>query len=182
VTTSPTRTVPTLRVDRARPLERQELQDLVREVAARPELWEEHIDPTATKRSYAALHRDEHVDIWAIFWLPETDTGFHDHDTSSGAVHVVSGRLDEAILRLNGPEERRAYEAGGTFDFGPAHIHRVSCPSGGAVSIHAYSPPLWRLGQYTVDEHGVLLRFSVNYADELRPLDSTALPELEAAA
>ena len=40
-----------------------------------------------------------------------------------------------------------------------------------AVSIHAYSPPLWRLGQYAVDGDGALLRVSVSYADELRPID-----------
>jgi hypothetical protein len=42
------------------------------------------------------------------------------------------------------------------------------------VSIHAYSPPLWRLGQYTVDGEGALHRLSVSYADELRPLDPVA--------
>jgi hypothetical protein len=36
--------------------------------------------------------------------------------------------------------------------------------------VHAYSPPLWRMGQYSVKE-GVLRRMSVSYADELRPLD-----------
>ena len=34
-----------------------------------------------------------------------------------------------------------------------------------------YSPPLWRLGQYTVDPEGALHRLSVSYADELRPLE-----------
>ena len=40
------------------------------------------------------------------------------------------------------------------------------------MSIHAYSPPLWRLGQYSVDEDGVMRRASVSYADELRPLEA----------
>jgi hypothetical protein len=39
------------------------------------------------------------------------------------------------------------------------------------VSIHAYSPPLWRMGQYALAKDGVLRRTSVSYADELRPLD-----------
>ena len=47
---------------------------------------------SATGRSYAALHRDASIDLWAIFWLPENDTGWHDHDTSSGAVRVSRGR------------------------------------------------------------------------------------------
>jgi hypothetical protein len=33
---------------------------------------------------------------------------------------------------------------------------------------------LWRLGQYTVDPSGALLRVSVSYAEELRPLDEPA--------
>ena len=39
----------------------------------------------------------------------------------------------------------------------------------GSVSVHAYSPPLWRMGQYRVDDDGTLKRVSLSYADELRP-------------
>ena len=55
----------------------------------------------ATRRCTATTS----VDVWAIFWLPENDTGWHDHDTSSGAVHVVSGALEEheLIARRPGP-------------------------------------------------------------------------------
>jgi hypothetical protein len=62
------------------------------------------------------------------------------------------------------------------FTFGPSHIHRLTCAAPRAVSIHTYSPPLWRLGQYTVDPEGALQRVSVSYADELRPLTVEALP------
>jgi hypothetical protein len=37
--------------------------------------------------------------------------------------------------------------------------------------VHAYSPPLWRMGQYAVDDDGVLRRVSLSYADELRPIE-----------
>ena len=50
----------------------------------------------------------------------------------------------------------------------------MTCASPHAVSIHAYSPPLWRLGQYTVAPDGALHRMSVSYADELRPLELDA--------
>jgi predicted metal-dependent enzyme (double-stranded beta helix superfamily) len=159
-----------------RPLERDELVALVEHVAARPELWAPHLDPTATQRSYAALHRDDRVDVWAIFWLPENDTGWHDHDTSSGAVRVVEGALEELALLVGAPERRTVHGAGGSFAFSASHIHRLTCAVPRAVSIHAYSPPLWRLGQYSVDADGALHRVSVSYADELRPL------ELDAAA
>jgi predicted metal-dependent enzyme (double-stranded beta helix superfamily) len=159
-----------------RTLERPELERLVRALAARRELWQDHLDPHATARAYACLHRDALLDVWAIFWLPENDTGWHDHDTSSGAVHVVDGLLEEHALRVLAPDRRTRYEPGATFTFGPSHIHRVKCASPRAISIHAYSPPLWRLGQYTVDPEGALHRLSVSYADELRPLEPGALP------
>jgi cysteine dioxygenase type I len=151
-------------------LEPHELVALVEDIAGRPELWAHHADPAATERTYAALRRDADVDLWAIFWLPENDTGWHDHDTSSGAVHVVAGALEEHALLLGAPERRRLHRAGSTFSFDPSHIHRLTCAGARAVSIHAYSPPLWRLGQYSVDAERVLHRLSVSYADELRPL------------
>ena len=157
-----------------RPLTESELQRLTANVAARGELWEPHIDATADTRTYVSLHRDASVDVWAIFWLPGNDTGWHDHDTSSGAVHVVNGTLVEHNLRIAGDDLRTEHEGGGGFTFGPSHIHRVTCETDSAVSIHAYSPPLWRLGQYAVDPDGALTRQSVSYADELRPLEPVA--------
>src|SRR5687768_2668258 len=159
-----------------RTLERPELLRLVEHVSDRTELWVPHLDLGATARTYAALHRDASVDVWAIFWLPENDTGWHDHDTSSGAVRVVEGALEEHALLVARPERRTRYGAGASFSFGPSHIHRLTCAEPRAVSIHAYSPPLWRLGQYTVDAEGALHRVSVSYADELRPLEPAALP------
>jgi predicted metal-dependent enzyme (double-stranded beta helix superfamily) len=159
-----------------RPLERIELERLACGLAERRELWEDRIDPSASTRTYACLHRDAQLDVWAIFWLPENDTGWHDHDTSSGAVHVVAGALEEHALLVAAPERRTRFGPGATFTFGPSHIHRVTCATPRAVSIHAYSPPLWRLGQYTVDPGGALHRMSVSYADELRPLGPEELP------
>ncbi len=48
----------------------------------------------------------------------------------------------------------------------------MTCEVPRAISIHAYSPPLWRLGQYSVDAEGQLHRQSVSYADELRPVEA----------
>ena len=61
--------------------------------------------------------------------------------------------------------------AGAVYSFGPDHIHRLTGRDPGSVSVHAYSPPLWRMGQYALGAGGVLRRRSVSYADELRPLD-----------
>ena len=70
--------------------------------------------------------------------------------------HFVEGMLEEHALLIAQPERRTRHGAGGSFTFGPSHIHRVTCASPHAVSIHAYSPPLWRLGQYTVAPDGAL--------------------------
>jgi predicted metal-dependent enzyme (double-stranded beta helix superfamily) len=156
------------------PFEPQQLLAIVARVAARPELWMPHYDPDASERTFAALHRDETVDVWAIFWRPEHDTGWHDHDISSGAVQVVEGALEEHVLRLARPERLTRYAAGSSFMFVPSHIHRLTCAAPRATSIHAYSPPLWRLGQYALAEDGALQRVSVSYADELRPLKAAA--------
>jgi predicted metal-dependent enzyme (double-stranded beta helix superfamily) len=163
--------LPTRHGDR---LEPEDLRALAARVAAQPELWKPHFDPDATERMFAALHRDEVLDVWAIFWLPEHDTGWHDHDTSSGAVYVVEGALEEHVLRLAQPERRTRHAAGSSFMFLPSHIHRITCAAPRATSIHAYSPPLWRLGQYTLTDDGALTRVSVSYADELRPLKAAA--------
>ncbi|MEA2294636.1 MAG: hypothetical protein QOE86_2275 [Solirubrobacteraceae bacterium] len=158
----------------AGPLDRDRLVDVAQAVAARRELWAPHLQPAAGRRTYASLHRDADLDLWAIFWVPDSDTGWHDHDTSSGAVHVIAGALEEHALLLGGAGRHRAHGAGASFSFGPSHIHRLTCEQPSAISIHAYSPPLWRLGQYSVDREGILHRQSVSYADELRPLETSA--------
>ena len=38
------------------------------------------------------------------------------------------------------------------------------------MTIHAYSPPLWRMGAYEILHGGELRRHSLSYAEELRPL------------
>jgi predicted metal-dependent enzyme (double-stranded beta helix superfamily) len=155
-------------------LSRDALERLVARVAADPGVWEAQVDRSSAQRMYACLHRDASVDVWAIFWRPGNDTGWHDHDTSSGAVQVVEGTLSEFELRVGAPDGRRDFRAGERFSFDPSRIHRIVCESPYAISIHAYSAPLWRLGQYAVASDGALHRVSVSYADELRPLDPVA--------
>ncbi|MCG5214556.1 cysteine dioxygenase [Streptosporangium sp. KLBMP 9127] len=156
-----------------RNLDRRELRALVDELAADPTRWAEHVEfPEEGGRHYASLYRDSYVDIWLLCWRPEDDTGWHDHDISSGAVHVVAGALQECNPRIGGEHLETVVTAGDSFSFGPDHIHRLTGAAHGSVSIHAYSPPLWRLGQYSISDSGVMRRVSVSYADELRPMDT----------
>lgn len=158
----------------ARALDRRELLALVEDLAARPELWRHHLNFEGAEdggRHYVSLHRDSYVDVWLLCWRPGDDTGWHDHDVSSGAVRVVAGELKECNPRIGGVHLETPVVAGDAFSFGPDHIHRLTGEAPGSVSIHAYSPPLWRMGQYSITDDGTMRRLSVGYADELRPLD-----------
>jgi hypothetical protein len=155
----------------ARTLEQHELRELVDGLAGEPEAWAELVAFREDARHFVSVHRDEYVDVWLICWGPSDDTGWHDHDVSCGAVHVVRGTLRESTLRLGREPAVALVGSSRSFCFGPEHIHRLSAAEGTAVSIHAYSPPLWRLGQYSISPAGVMRRLSVSYAEELRPLD-----------
>jgi predicted metal-dependent enzyme (double-stranded beta helix superfamily) len=158
-----------------RDLDRAELRDLVARVAAEPERWRPLVRCDGGDRHFEQLWRDDHVDVWVISWAKGNDTGFHDHDVSHGAVAVVQGELVEERLALGGTPRRRWRRTGHTFDFDAAHVHRMRHEGDApAVSIHAYSPPLWRMGSYAVAPDGTLRRQSISCAEELRPAQATA--------
>ena len=132
--------LPTYRRD----LDAEALTALVEDLAAAPERWRDLVCHRPDARTYAQLHRDDHVGVWLICWMNDHDTGFHDHDLSAGALSVVRDAVD-----VGGGEP--------------------------AVTLHAYSPPLWRMGAYEVSPDGTLRRHSMSYAEELRPLDEGAI-------
>lgn len=154
-----------------RVLDPQELKHWVAELATRTELWEPLVGHDTGRRHFASLYRDSDIDVWVLSWNTRDDTGWHDHDISSGAVAVTRGAVTESNPRLGGDPVVRVIGAGRAFAFGPDHIHRMTGAVDGSVSIHAYSPPLWRMGQYSISANGVMRRQAVSYADELRPLD-----------
>jgi hypothetical protein len=152
----------------SRNLDRRELRDLVNVLADDVPAWRPHVAFSDDHRHYLSLYRDEHVDVWLLCWTASNDTGWHDHDVSSGAVRVVQGALRESNPRIGGDHLTVLVGDGESFSFGPEHIHRLNGASGGAVSIHAYSPPLCRMGQYEFTQDGLMRRMSIGYADELR--------------
>ena len=152
-----------------------ELEALVRDLMARPESWAQLVSHDPERRHYELLLRDDHVEVWLICWMEDHDTGFHDHDLSGGAVGVVAGAVREDRLVLGGGTSSRLAAAGESFTFTASDIHRVlHAGDDPAVTIHAYSPPLWRMGAYEIAETGELRRHSVSYAEELRPLSAVA--------
>ncbi|WP_134742030.1 cysteine dioxygenase family protein [Nocardioides sp. 503] len=154
-----------------RDLDPDELAQLAASIAADPAAWDHHVGFDDDDRVYASVHRDAHVDVWLLCWTPENDTGWHDHDSSSGAVAVVAGELAENNLTLATGGVETRIPAGKVFSFGPDHIHRLNGAERGSISVHVYSPPLWRMGQYAVGDNGVLRRVSMSYAEELRPIE-----------
>jgi hypothetical protein len=154
----------------ARDLDRGELAQLANEIAGQPELWSHQVTFSAEGRHYASLHRDGHVDVWLLCWTADSDTGWHDHDGSSGAVRVVSGALTESNPRIGGAHVEVLMQAGTSFTFGPDHIHRLTGAAGQSVSIHAYSPPLERMGRYNIGDEGVMRRVPMGYTEELRQI------------
>src|SRR4051794_7471052 len=146
-----------------------ELSDLALGLASRPDVWQPYVKADPDRRAFHALLRARHVTVWLICWMVGHDTGFHDHDGAAGAVAVVQGRVCEEPPRLDGPPRRSEHGAGEVFGFGPDDIHRVAHVAGEpAVTIHAYSPELRRMGAYDVGPDGLLRRRALDETVELR--------------
>jgi predicted metal-dependent enzyme (double-stranded beta helix superfamily) len=158
-----------------RVLERVELRERVAGLAADPSSWVHLVRHDPAQRVFECLHLDDEVEIWLICWMPGHDTGFHDHDLSSGAVVVAQGAVVEERMRIGAPASVRRYVPGDVFDFSPVDIHRVihagTTPS---TTLHAYSPPLRRMGAYLIEPGGALQRHPLAKNQELRPLTSAA--------
>jgi hypothetical protein len=139
-----------------RDLDVGELRDLVARIAADPGQWRPLVRSDTPERHFEQL------------WL-------HDHDVSRGAVAVVEGEIIEERLVVGGAPRQLRHRVGETFDFDASHVHRMRHDAAAmAVSIHAYSPPLWRMGAYEVEADGTLRRRSISSAEELRPVESAA--------
>jgi quercetin dioxygenase-like cupin family protein len=136
-------------------------------LAAAPERWRQHVRHDDT-RVFEQIWDDEDVNAWLICWSEDADTGFHDHDVSGAAITVVSGSVREDRLSLGGSLSR-VLGTGTTFTVPPTAIHRVlHAGHGPAVTIHAYSPPLRRMGAYRLGPDGAIERESQNFEQELR--------------
>ncbi len=135
------------------------LEEVACALAARTELWEPlaHRDPE--QRRYELVYEDERMDAWILSWMPGQGTGFHDHYVSGVGLCVASGSVREDLMVYGGPPESRVLRAGDARRGGPGYIHRVTHDEGlPAVTVHVYSPRLDWVGQYRLEEHGVVQR------------------------
>jgi mannose-6-phosphate isomerase-like protein (cupin superfamily) len=145
-----------------------ELERFAAALAAEPERWRHLLRHAESMRVYAPVWSDEEVNAWVIRWQEDNDTGWHDHDESSGGIAVVSGRIREERLVIGSEPRVRHLGPGETFAVPSTAIHRVLHDGGGpAVTIHAYSPPLTRMGAYRVGPEGELERESLPSEIEL---------------
>ena len=134
------------------------LQETLLGWAERSELWAPLARHDPDERTYALLHRDEDVELYVVCWMPGHDTGFHDHDDSAAAIVVLEGQISEERLALSGSVESML-GPGDSVTIAREAIHRIRhAGDAPAVSLHAYSPPLRRVGTYEFAENGALLR------------------------
>ncbi|HJU48988.1 MAG TPA: cysteine dioxygenase family protein [Gaiellaceae bacterium] len=147
-----------------------ELEQLARDIAAVPDLWEPLVHADPEHRRYELLYEDESIDAWVLSWMPGQATGFHDHYISSVGLCLAAGGVHEDLLHFHGDDVTRHLRPGDSRCGGPGYIHRVRHESGEpAVTIHVYSPRLEWVGQYRIDDHGVLRREPSPGRKELRP-------------
>lgn len=135
------------------------LSAIVAGLAAHPELWEDDVRFDAHERQASLIARTDSVEIWAVAWMPGQDTGFHDHDTSGAAIAVARGTIVDERMALGGRTITAEHAEGTVFTVAAGEIHRARhAGDEPAVSLHAYSPPLDRMGTYAVGDGGRLLR------------------------
>ena len=137
----------------------EELEDVAEGIAARPSLWKPLIHADARKRRYELVYEDDRMDAWVLSWMPGQGTGFHDHYISGVGVCVAAGSVVEDQMVYGGKHLARRLRPGDSRNGGPGYIHRVTYDAGApAVTLHVYSPRLDWVGQYRLDENGVVRR------------------------
>ena len=143
----------------ANDLDLDELAALADAVARRRDLWEPLTVADATRRRYRLMYEDHRTDVWTLSWMPGQGTGFHDHDLSGVGIAVGQGMVVEKQMLLPTGATRLELRPGDVRRGPAGYIHSAAWGDGEpAVSIHCYSPPLVRVGQFKVDDQGILRR------------------------
>ena len=146
-----------------------ELAELVSGLVEHPSLWADELVHDPAERQFVLVARTATLEVWAVAWMDGHDTGFHDHDDAAAAIIVAQGAVVDERLALGGEPLAKEHGPGAPFVVEPGGIHRVRhAGDGPAVTLHAYSPPLDRMGTYVVGESGRLLRLPQDGAAELK--------------
>lgn len=127
------------------------------------------VGPKDGGRPMLLLHpgSDHAPTVWLLGWRGEGDvTSIHDHGRSAAGIHVLRGDVVETIyhtpqdyldLAQHGgfpllSQERRSHK-GSTLSVEAPYIHAMGgTPKGGAITIHAYYPPLVEMDYFKVED------------------------------
>ncbi len=133
-----------------------ELETVVRAVAARPDLFADLVVDDVTNRWWLQLLKTDNYEVRLLSWEVEQRSDWHDHGGSSGAFVVTQGSLFETHRAPDGVSvESRSFAVGENGSFGPEYVHDMVHESGSpAVSVHAYSPPLTGFTAYRLTDFG----------------------------
>jgi len=138
-------------------MEAPELVELTRRIAATG-AWRDYLVESHEYRDYRLVFENEFTDIWVLSWLPGQTTGFHDHDISQVGITVLQGAVRESHMRMGAESTSHVMRAGQSQQGPYGYIHQVAHEEGElAASLHAYSPPLLRVGQYR-EQDGRMIR------------------------
>lgn len=146
------------------------LREVVNQALDDRESWEHLVRHDRDERVCELLHRDDEVELWLVCWADGHDTGFHDHDESAGLIAVIDGAVREERLAVGAPPTAGIYSEGAWVTVPEGDIHRVTHAAGEpAVTLHAYSPPLARVGTYAIAGDGRLRRYPAPAGTVLEP-------------
>jgi hypothetical protein len=137
----------------------EELAAVAQGIVGRPRLWQPLTHTDTERRRYELVYEDERMDAWVLSWMPGQGTGFHDHYISGVGLCVAAGSVVEDQLVYGQEHLARRLQRGDTRIGGPGYIHRVAHHDGEpAVTVHVYSPRLDWVGQYRLDDDGIVRR------------------------
>jgi cysteine dioxygenase len=115
-----------------------------------------HFSPAAYKRNL--VRAGQHYHAWLLCWKNGQRSPIHDHTGSACVVRVLQGILTETLFELapNGHVKAtfsRDVGAGSIVSSEDSDIHQVSnlqADDADLVTLHVYSPPLTRMGTYSM--------------------------------
>jgi cysteine dioxygenase type I len=147
----------------------EELEEVAAGIAVRDEIWRPLAYADREQRRYELVYEDDRMDAWVLSWMPGHGTGFHDHYISSVGLAVAAGGVQEDQMVYGRDHIARHLRPGDTRRGDATYIHRVTHESGEpAVTVHVYSPRLDWVGQYRIDDDGVMRREPAPGRKELR--------------
>ena len=114
-----------------------------------------HFDPQGYQRNL--LHAGPGYHALLLCWLPGQRSPIHDHRGSSCGVRVIQGALSETVFDRTPhghiyPKHTAELSVGAVCGSVDADIHQISNlqPSENLVTLHVYTPPLVRMGTYSL--------------------------------